>query len=85
MFSGEPDPEEQKVYEESSPSTGSVSSFTKPKRRNSRSASMTSEITPEKTPSETSPRKLRSLARSLTLSPAKAGKFKHCCRFITVI
>lgn len=68
---GDPDPEEQKVYE-SSPSTGSVSSFTKP-RRVSRSASMASDIT-EKPPSETSPKKRKPAARSHTESPTKSSK-----------
>lgn len=68
---GDPDPEEQQVYTQSSPSTSSISSFTKP-RKISRSASVTSDISPEKTTSEISP-KTRSMTRSQTESPSKPG------------
>ncbi|KAJ8980297.1 hypothetical protein NQ317_005217 [Molorchus minor] len=42
-FEGKPDPDEEKIYEQSSPSNSTVSSFTKPARRTSRSASMASD------------------------------------------
>lgn len=72
---GDPDPEEQKVYEPSSPSTSSVSSFSKP-RRASRSASMTSDVTPERPPSEASPKKPRILARTNVDNPTRQGRLK---------
>ncbi|KAJ8964808.1 hypothetical protein NQ314_004615, partial [Rhamnusium bicolor] len=45
-FQGKPDPEEEKVYEPSSPSNSTTSSFNKPMRRISRSASVASDSSP---------------------------------------
>lgn len=42
-ISGPPDPDEEKIYEPSSPSNSTTSSFNKPVRRASRSASMASD------------------------------------------
>ncbi|CAG9823287.1 unnamed protein product [Phaedon cochleariae] len=43
-YQGEQDPEEKKIYEGSSPSNSTVSSFTRPARRKSRSVSVASDI-----------------------------------------
>ncbi|XP_018577451.1 protein ELYS isoform X2 [Anoplophora glabripennis] len=65
-FQGPPDPDEEKIYEPSSPSNSTASSFNKPVRRASRSASMTSDSS---APPTTPKRKTRQHLRVDSPSP----------------
>lgn len=76
LFIGNPDVEEEKIYEQSSPSSSSVGSVTR-SRRLSRSASMASNATPEKQHGEAiTPPEKRSIARNIVDSPATPGNYQ---------